>query len=829
MAELPSGTVTFAFTDVEGSTRLLRERPDDYGSLLAEHQRVLRGAFERHGGVEAAVDGDALFFVFASAREAAAAAREAQAELTGGPVRVRMGMHTGEAVLDEGNYVGLDIHRAARICAAARGGQVLVSRATRDLIDEVVHDLGTHRLKDFPEPERLFQLGDGRFPASPSLTRRALPVPATPLVGRTRELSEVLGLVARPGIRLITLTGPGGSGKTRLALEAAVRIAAREPAEVAWVPLDAVRETAHVVDAIAHSVGAPGPRVDAHIGDADLLLVMDNLEHLLDAGPGIDALLAACRGVRVLATSREPLRLAGEQELPVSPLPRDEAAALFVARASSAGQDVAEDEDVHEICGRLDRLPLAIELAAARVRTLSPGQLRARLDRRLPLLTGGVRGAPARQRTLRATIEWSYELLSDGERELFRRLSVFVGGFTVEAAEAVADADVDGLHLLVEKSLLLRSGERLTMLETIREFALEHLDEDADDVSVRRRHAEHFAALARDLGQRVRESDAAALALVQAEHDNLRSAFDWSLEAGRLDICEDLLEAVWAFWVTRGLATEGFRRAAAIVDRSPAPSALLLTTTSELARFSGQLERAVELKERALVLEERAGERHSQAASLTDLAETVNALGLTERAHELARRAYAIRLELGDPAGLAHARSALVRVALRRGDDQAAAAMAEESLPVHRASRSWSDLGWECVLGAAAHRRAGNPARARELVIEAIRCGLRLDEQPTLAGALEQAAALLATEGEHDEALKMYRAARRWRDTTGFMFDEDDDAATLSAGHVSPARLEGSGTGWSLDEAAERALADLQASPRDSPARPAGRPGPSRP
>jgi class 3 adenylate cyclase len=239
MTSLPSGTVTFAFTDVEGSTRLLRERPNDYGRLLVEHQRTIRAAFERHGGLQAGIDGDALFFVFPSAREATAAAREAHEHLSGGPVRVRIGLHTGEAVVDEGNYVGLDIHRAARICAAAHGRQVVMSRATRELVDDVVHDLGSYRLKDFPTPERLFQLGEGRFPPLAGMTRRALPTPATPLVGRTRELNAVLELMQRPDVRLLTLTGPGGSGKTRLAVHAATRVADRRPDLVAWVPLAA--------------------------------------------------------------------------------------------------------------------------------------------------------------------------------------------------------------------------------------------------------------------------------------------------------------------------------------------------------------------------------------------------------------------------------------------------------------------------------------------------------------------------------------------------------------------------------------------------------------
>ena len=821
MARLPSGTVTFAFTDVEGSTRLLRERPGDYGRLLAEHQRILRDAFEHHGGVQAGVSGDALFFVLASAREAAAAAREAVEQLSGGPVRVRIGLHTGEAVLDAGNYVGLDIHRTARICAVAHGGQVLVSRSTRELIDDVVHDLGSHRLKDFPMPERLFQLGEGSFPALASLTRRALPTPTTPLVGRTRELTAVLELLDRRDVRLVTLTGPGGSGKSRLAVHAAARVAERRADAVAWVPLDALRDSALVVDAIAQSVGAPGQRVDVHIGDDEVLLVIDNFEHVLDAAPNIAALLAACQGLRVLATSRAPLHLKGEHEFPVSPLDREEAAALFIARARAAGQDVPDDAEVREICRRLDDLPLAVELAAARVRTLSPKQILARLDRRIPLLTSGVHEAPARQRTLRATIEWSHDLLDHSERELFRRLGVFVGGCRLEAAESVADADLDALHRLVEKSLLRRSGERLTMLETIREFAAERLDDARDGALTRRRHAEHFAAMGRGLGWRARHSDVAALELLEADNDNVRAAFDWAIRAGRLDICEALIEAAFSFWVDRGMAAEGFRRAEAVLDRSTAASASLVSIAGELARFSNHLGRAVELKEQAILLHERSGERNLLAANLSDLAEILNELGFEDRALDLGRRAYAIRQELGDPLRIAHARSALARLALRRGDHAEAADMAEESLPMYRAAGWWADVGWDCVLAAAAHRRAGGLARSREHVIEALLCGERIGDQSTLAGALEQAAALCATEGKYEDALHLYGPALRWRRTTGYMFGADDDAATLTATALSPTEQEvltAQGAGWSLDEAVDRALTHL--SVRASPGPP---------
>jgi predicted ATPase/DNA-binding SARP family transcriptional activator len=664
---------------------------------------------------------------------------------------------------------------------------------------------------DSTQPRRPLVAGHSRAPAG--TTRRVLPTPSAPLIGRTHELNAVLALLEAPDVRLVTMTGPGGSGKTRLAIHAAAEIAAHDPDRVAWVPLDAVRDSSLVVDAVAQSVGAPGRRVEAHVGDAPLLLVMDNFEHVLDGASDLAALLMACGGLRVLATSREPLHLANEHEYPVSPLGRDEAVALLQARARAVGQNVMDDVETREICRRLDDLPLAIELAAARLRTLSPAQLLRRLDHRLPLLTGGARDAPARQRTLRATIEWSYELLDPGDRDVLGRLGVFVGGCALEAAEAVGETDIDAVQRLVEKGLVRRSGERLAMLETVREFSVGLLEAGKEEASVRRRHAEYFAAEARTAGLLARRSDRGAIELLQADHDNVRAAYDWALRAGQLQLCEAIVSGAWAFWVGQGMADEGFRRAQAVVARLAEPSEVLLAIAGELARFSGHLEQAMELKERALRLAERSGDRENLAASLADLAETVNALGLHDRAEALAQRAYAIRRELGDPWGMAHARSALVRVALRRGADASAAAMAEESMPVYRADDSWVDLGWECILAAAAHRRIGDTSRAKELVIEALDCGRRIDDQSTLTGALEQAAALHAVAGEHEEALRFYGAALRWRNTTRDMFDADDDATTLATDSLSELARDSlitQGTELSLNEAADRARLSLQ-------------------
>jgi len=442
MTELPTGTITFLFTDVEGSTRLLREHGERYGALLAEHRRVLRGVFARYEGVEVDTEGDAFFVAFASARKALAAAREAQQLLDDGPLRVRMGLHTGEAQRSDEGYVGLDVHRAARIAAVGHGGQVLVSAATSALVEVELSDLGAHRLKDLSAPERLYQLGDRTFPPLRTLSHTNLPIPATAFLGRESELEEVTGLLRRDDVRVLTLTGPGGTGKTRLALQAAGTLADDYPDGVFWVPLAPLRDPTLVLPQVAQALGVKlDPR--EYIGSRRLLLLLDNLEHLLDAAEAVGELVASCPRLGLLVTSRAPLHLDGEWEYAVDPLAENEAVALFEQRARAVSRAFAANGEVAEICRRLDCLPLAIELAAARAKLLPAHAILARLEQRLPLLAAGSRNAPERQRTLRATIEWSHSLLTEEEQRLFARLAVFAGGWELEAAEEICDADLE--------------------------------------------------------------------------------------------------------------------------------------------------------------------------------------------------------------------------------------------------------------------------------------------------------------------------------------------------------------------------------------------------
>jgi predicted ATPase/class 3 adenylate cyclase len=548
---LPHGTVTFLFTDIEGSTRLLQERGDEYAEMLAGHHHALRGEFARHCGVEVSTQGDAFFVAFAKASDALAAAAAARDALGDGPIRVRMGLHTGEPTVTGDDYVGIDVHRAARIAAAGHGGQILLSQATHDLVRaDRLRDLGVHRLKDLAAPERLYQLGDDEFPPLKTVDQTNLPVQPTPFVGRERELVEVLTLL--DSHRIVTLTGPGGSGKTRLALQAAAESVERYGDGVWFVPLAAVRDPQLIEPTIAGVVGGPD---DLHefLAGKRTLLVLDNLEQLLPGAADIVVRLDA----RILATSRGRLNVAAEQEFPVPTLPPDDGEALFTQRARQLQPGFEPDAAVREIAERLDGLPLALELAAGRVKVLTPGQILERLGRGLDLLASGAHDAPERQRTLRGTVEWSYQLLAAGEQRLFAQLAVFAGSFALEAAEAVCSAELDVLQSLVDQSLL-RHGEdgRFFMLATIKEFALEKLLDLPDASSLRRRHDDYFLDVAEELDARepparMRDLSAESLFRFERELPSFRAALAGLVEDGRREGALRLGAALWRFWLNR--------------------------------------------------------------------------------------------------------------------------------------------------------------------------------------------------------------------------------------------------------------------------------------
>ena len=758
MRQLPAGTVTFLFTDIEGSTRLLHELGDSYAGALAEHRRLLREAFSRHGGIEVDTQGDAFFVAFARAKDALAAARHAQQALNEGPIRVRMGLHTGEPVVTDEGYVGIDVHRAARIAAAGHGGQVLLSQTTHDLLGSEVelHDLGEHRLKDLAEPLRLYQLGDGEFPPLKSLNQSNLPVQPTPLIGRDGELADVLELVSSH--RLVTLTGPGGAGKTRLGLQAAAELVGEFRDGVWFVALASLRDAELVLTTIAQTLGVREPQTASeYLRGKETLLVLDNLEQLLQAAPKLAELLRSAAGLKLLATSRASLRLSGEREFAVPPLTDEEAIALFAERARAVKPTAALGDNAREICRRLDNLPLAIELAAARIKLLTPEALLPRLERRLPLLTAGARDAPERQRTLRSTIEWSYELLDPAEQKLFIRLAVFAGGCDLEAAEDVCSADLEILGSLIDKSLIREQEGRFLMLATIREYAAERLEASDNAHDLRGRHAEHYLALAEAAEPEILGgAQVEWLARLEPERDNFRSALGWALEQRAGDIALRLIGALRRAWVARGYLAEtrGWLEQALAADEAAAPSirAKAVYGYGRVALVQGDYDHAVPPLEESAARFREIGDARGLAFALADLGWIAAAQGAYERARSLGEESLAVAREAGDETTVAAALHALGCTVLDEGDHAKARPLFEESLALRRrlgdkrnAANSLAYLGITALL-------EGDAALAGELLAEALELATELDNRLLVASVLVNLGLVALFEGDCQRA-----------------------------------------------------------------------------
>jgi predicted ATPase/class 3 adenylate cyclase len=760
---LPSGTVTFLFTDIEGSTLLLRELGERYADVLAEHNRVLREAFSRHGGLEVGAQGDSFFVAFADAGSAVAAAGDVQAALAGGPVRVRIGIHTGEAVVTDEGYVGIDVHRAARIMSAGHGGQVLLSESTRQLLEEngELVDLGEHRLKDLGAPHRLFQLGDREFPPLRTLYRTNLPIQPTPLVGRQRELVEAGELVRSN--RVVTLTGPGGSGKTRLAMQLAADAVEQFPDGVFWVPLQAVRDPAFVEPAIRTSVGADDGLLE-YVANKRLLVLLDNFEQVVDAAPTVSSLVAGTPHAKVLVTSREPLHVESERRYPVEPLGEADAEALFVERATAVLPAFQPTPTVGEICRRLDGLPLAIELAAARLALLDQQELLSRLDRRLPLLAGPSRDAPARQRTLRSTIEWSHELLEPDEQQLFRRLAVFAGSFSLGAAEAVCDAELDILESLVEKSLVRRwASGRLGMLDTIREYALERFDESPGAEDVRRRHAEHFLAVAEsaNLSSDRLPSEGQRHDIAIAEQDNIRAALAWALESGSVALGLKLAIAIENFWVTHD-PEEAIRWFAALLDHPGAGAvppdirAPALRAFGSAMYISGQAEQATRLWEQSLVLFEQLGDVQGRAVLLHRLGVSALQRGELERARELTEASDELFVRSGDAWGRILTIGVLGAIARDEGDAQRAFdLMADGAALAHQFRLLWWEAGLLAEL-ASLSLNAGRVDEAEEHARTSLGIANELRDRPGRIFGVGLLACVAAARGQCEHAGRLW-------------------------------------------------------------------------
>jgi predicted ATPase len=769
--ELPTGTVTFLFTDVEGSTRLLGELGEEgYATALTEHRRIVRTHVFAHGGVEVDTQGDAFFVAFPTAPaalEAAAATRDA---LAPGPIRIRVGIHTGTPLLTDEGYVGHDVHRAARIAAAGYGGQILVSSSTAALVEtDGLRDLGRHRLKDLSAPERIYQLGTDEFPPLKSLHQTNLPIPVTPFLGREKELGEVLGLMTRDEVRLLTLTGPGGTGKTRLGAQAAGGLAEEYPHGVWWIPLAPLRDPALVVETAAQTLGAQDGLVD-HVGDKAMLLLFDNFEHVIDAAGEIGALLSSCPNLDVLVTSREPLHVAAEQEYAVPPFVHEEGVGFFLARARSVDPAFEVDDAVSEICRRLDDLPLALELAAARVKALSPRQILERLEQRLPLLTGGARDLPERQRTLRATIEWSYDLLNSREQQLFTRLAAFRGGCTLDAAEVIADADVDTLRSLVDKSLVRHTHDRYWMLETIREYAGERLAEAGEARELERRHADFFLAVAEEADPHLRGNPKEWLERLDSEHDNFRAALDRLAAAGETQLVLRLTGSLQRFWYMRGHYPEARRwlEAALAADRRPTiPRANALDGAAMFALESGDNLTARRYIEEALAISQAAGDPWSIAVSKLMLAQAVR----EERNFATARDLFAECVELFEKLGDDHyvllATFHVAWMSGELGEHERERRLHEENLRRARASSNKRMESLTLDNLARFARLDGRFAESIALIDEAYRICRELEEPVDIADSISRFASTLAHAGKGEEAARVLASSEALREELG--------------------------------------------------------------
>jgi predicted ATPase len=818
--DLPAGTVTFLFTDVEASTSLLAELGEAYANELEAHRRLLRACIEAHGGAEVDTQGDAFFVAFGSAREAVAAAVEAQRALDSHKFRLRMGLHTGEAWPTAEGYAGLDVHRAARICAAGHGGQVLLSQATRELVDVETRDLGLHRLKDFDSPERIFQLGDEAFPPLKTLSQTNLPVPATRFLGRNGELGEVLALLEREDVRLLTLTGAGGTGKTRLAVEAASRVAHEYEHGLWWVPLSAVNDPDLVLATAAGVVGAKHD-LTAHIRDRRLLLLFDNFEHVVEAAPGVSALLGECPNLRCLVTSRESLHVSGEHVYVVPPLAEEEAVLLFAERASSGDPLADGGPVVAEICRRLDCLPLAVELAAARSNVLSPARLLERLEARLPLLTGGARDAPERHRTLRAMIAWSHDLLSTEEQRLFARLAVFAGGATLENAEAICNADLDSLQSLVERSLVRQTRDRFWMLQTINEYAHERFVESEESAEILARHAGYFLEFAAQAGPGLKgDRELDTLTALAAEHANLRAALDWAIETEPSRVVPEVLESLTDYWAVRGHVLEGLQQLERVLasDEVMQPTrAKALQLAGRLGTYTGDLARAAALLEESAQIWESLGERSELARTLAVLGDALLKAD-DRRADSVLEEALQLFTENGDMVGRRNALHLLGEAAWHRRDLEHAEDFLERSLELAR------EVGDRTFTGATLHHlgdvalAGGDFERAEALYGESLELVWQVEARRLAAYCLAGLAATAAQTGRRERAVILWRAVEEAEGSLGLQLPHAE--RSLYAAGLEGIPIEAAPV-LSLEDAVVEGLAGL---PIGSETAPKGRP-----
>jgi predicted ATPase/class 3 adenylate cyclase len=747
MPELPRGTVTFLFTDIEGSTALWERDRQAMATAVERHLVLLDAAIAAHGGVHFKTVGDAVQAAFSTAPQAVAAAVDGHLALVAedwgeiGPLKVRMALHAGEALPDDhGDYLAAPLNRLSRLLSTGYGGQILFSQTVQQLTRGALppgaelRDLGEHRLRDLLEPERVFQLLHqelpDQFPPLKSLENRLnnLPRQPTPFLGRERQVEDVVGLLGKEDVQLLTLVGSGGTGKTRLALQAAAELLDAFADGVFLVELAPLADADLVPSTIGTALGlqeggtqSPEELVRSFLQHKILLLLLDNFEHLLAAGPVVGRLLNTCPTVKVLATSRAPLRLRAERLYSVPPLAtpdsrppedpeaiaRNEAVQLFIERAQASDPSFMPTPEtlpaIADIVRRLDGLPLAIELAAARVRLLPPAALLVRLEQRLPLLTGGARDAPERQRTLRATIAWSHDLLSEDERVLFRRLAIFAGGCTLQAAEAVVNPDehldvLGGVAALVDHNLLRQGAGvdndlRFTMLETINEYAWERLTASGEDAELRHRLAQHFLTFAESMNEQLVTADQAAwFQRFEMEHPNLRAALHWARDVQDGDVLTRLTVALGQYWVNRGHQREAVHwlDQALVADASPTVRMRILLLASTFAYHQGHDRRATALAEEALALAHSNGSAKEIANAQRRLGHALLMEGELHRSSQLLAEALTWYRNAQDGVGEGDVLLTLAEIAEQQGQIEHARTRSEEALDAYRVAAD----GW---------------------------------------------------------------------------------------------------------------------------------------
>jgi predicted ATPase/class 3 adenylate cyclase len=841
-------TSTFLFTDIEGSTRLeQRIGTERYAQIRERHRAILRALWAAHDGVEQGTEGDSFFVVFSSARQALAAAVAAQRALATEPwptdavVRVRMGLHTGEAELAGDSLVGLDINRAARIAAVAHGGQILASDATRALVGSslppgvALRDLGQHRLRDLGAPERLAQVDaddlPGDFPPIRSLDARPnnLPTQLTTFVGREREVAEAAALLSRT--RLLTFTGPGGTGKTRLSLQVAASAADAFPDGIWFVALESVRDPAMVAPAIARSLGladnAVRPTVDAlvdSVGDGQVLFVLDNFEQVLGAGPVIAEILRRCPRLTALVTTRVALRISGEQEYPVPGLPAPpdtrhlsemdrlnlpralrehdlatlatyEAVRLFITRAMAVKPGFAVTNAnapaVAAISSTLHGMPLAIELAAARIKLLSPDQILTRLEHHLDLLTAGSRDLPERQQTLRGAIAWSYDLLDDGSRRLVDRLSVFRGGFQLETAETVCGPAaeiggdvIDRIGELVDQSLVRVDDDeaepRFSMLETIREFAAERLEARGEATALGARHAAAMVELAEVAAPQLSGSEQRLwLDRLEREHDNLRAALDWAMAESQPEVGARLAYLLWRFWQQRGYLNEARARFDAMDaldwDLEPISQARFAEANAGIAYWQSDQDKAVRAYDEALAIWRTMGDKSELANALynrayANLIDVMAGSGQGPHWHSglaMLEEALALYRELGDKGGEGSILWGLGSYYYFTADAVTAEAWFRRSLELHRMAGQRTMEAWSLHMLSLSAVNQRHFDEALTNGRHALRHFYEAGDVSGVTLVLDDLAIIAAATGDLDRSGRLWGAARHLQQTTG--------------------------------------------------------------